>query len=451
MTALTTSCPQCGRELSRSARYCPGCGGKVAALRAAPAKPVAPITVRPSGTASRGKSPALAPPPLAGLDAKLPPLAAPPILPGLLEMRGDSRLTQMDKWIGEHLGLGQVVQQLKEPTILSETAQEFYGALLSGEPLSEGQWKSLLEQQLRDARESADRGGGVWGAFLAGQACLVNGWLFKSVFGLAQVRESLSDPRTAGMVLATVAHEKWGHGFLSVATALGAESRQVHLDRLRYARLFSGFQVTTPEGVILREKWRAVYNATRFAEEGWATWVENLVRQEFASKIGAAPVKQAEWLADFVVPQLRRRNLAAAQQAMLTLFDSSRTPDEAKAAMATLEQAEEEITPDFLEQYGRPPRYVIGYGLCWLIERRFGGQNVPAALMLAGNVVYGLASQGVSDVVNVIAASPDLNVNRRLAAIAHLPQQAAPGLSRGDFAKACHDRLGLSIPANLKL
>ena len=71
--------------------------------------------------------------------------------------------------------------------------------------------------------------------------------------------------------------------------------------------------------------------------------------------------------------------------------------------------------------------------------------------MLAGNVVYGLASQGVSDVVNVIAASPDLNVNRRLAAIAHLPQQAAPGLSRGDFAKACHDRLGLSIPANLKL
>ena len=84
-----------------------------------------------------------------------------------------------------------------------------------------------------------------------------------------------------------------------------------------------------------------------------------------------------------------------------------------------------------------------------MIERRFGERNVPAALILAANVVYGLATQGASDVANIIASSPDLNVNRRLAAIAHLPQQDAPGLPVRDFARACHDRLGLSIPANL--
>ena len=440
MKGLTGFCSQCGRELSRAARYCPGCGGKVtpqrevAENRATPAPLAAPVL----------------PPRLSDAEAALPPLAIPPLLPAMVEMRGDSRLTQMDRWLGERLGLGAALQQFKEPTILSETAQEFYGTLLAGEPLAADQWRGLLEQQLKEARETAGRGGGVWGAFLAGQACLVNGWLFKSVFGLPQARQALSDPRTAGLMLGVVAHEKWGHGFLSATTSLGAEARQINLDRLRYARLFSGFQVTTPEGVILREKWRAVYNATRFAEEGWATWIENLVQKNCAAAAGAAGAERAPWMADFAVPELRMGKLVSAQKAMLTLFDASRSPDEAKAAMATLEQAEDELTPYFMSQYGRPPRYVIGYGLCWMIERRFGERNVPAALMVAGNVVYGLATHGVSDVVNVIAASPELNVNRRLAAIAHLPGPDAPGRDRGEFAQACRDKLGMNLPANLK-
>jgi len=368
----------------------------------------------------------------------------------MVELRGDARLTQMDAWLARQLDIEAAARNLKEPAILSESAQEFYGGLLSGEPLSPGQWRILLERQLKEAREHAEHGGGVWGAFLAGQACLINGWLFKEVFGLAQPRDALSDARTAGLLLGTVAHEKWGHGFLSAATALGAETRQVQMDRVRYARLFSGFQVTTPEGVILREKWRAVYNATRFAEEGWSSWVENVVRRGFAAQFaGGAPAPPALWMQNFVVPEVRLRNRAAAQQAILTLFDSGRKPDEAKAAMAILEQAEDELTPDFMGQYGRPPRYIIGYGLCWMVERRFGARNVPAALILAGNVVYGLATQGVSDLANVIASSPDLNVNRRLAAIAHLPLKDSPGLARRDFAAACHDLLGLSVPANL--
>jgi hypothetical protein len=388
--------------------------------------------------------------PLDAADSTPPPAAIPPLLPGLVEMRGDSRLTQMDRWLGQRLGLETALPHLQEPTILSETAQEFYGSLLAGEPLSADQWKRLLERQVLEARETAGRGGGIWGAFLAGQACLVNGWLFKSVFELDQARQALADSRTAPLILGTVAHEKWGHGFLSALTSLGAEVRQVHLDRLRYARLFSGFQVTTPEGVILREKWRAVYNATRFAEEGWATWIENLVKRDFAPPTGVADADHAPWMANFAVPELRFGQLVSAQKAMLTLFDANRSPDEAKSAMATIEQAEEELTPYFLGQYGRPPRYVIGYGLCWMIERRFGERNVPTALMLAGNVVYGLATQGVSDVANVIATSPDLNVNRRLAAIAHLPLADAPELDRAGFARACHDKLGLNLPPNLK-
>lgn len=374
--------------------------------------------------------------------------AIPPLIPGLVEMRGDARWSRMDAWIGSRLGLAAVGQQLKEPTILSETAQEFYGALLSGEPLSPGQWKTLIDQQLKEAREGAERGGGIWGVFLAGQACLINGWLLKEVFGLSQPRDALTDERTRNLVAGTVAHEKWGHGFLSAVTALGEESRRLQLDRVRYARLFSGFHVTTPEGVILREKWRAVYGATRFAQEGWATWVENLVKQEFP-EIAGEP-EQPAWAADFVVPELRLGRLLSAQQALQTLFDRQASPEQAKAAMAVLEQEEDGMTPFFVAQYGRPPRYVIGYGLCWMIQRRFGDTNVPVAAILAGNVVYGLETQGASDVANVIATSPDLNVNHRLAAIAHLPLKDNPCVSRRDFVMACQDRLGMNIPATLK-
>ena len=451
MKALTGFCPECGRELSRAARYCPGCGEKVTELRQAPAVQAGRAPIVLPRNATLPQAPVVTPPPILGPESSPPPVASPPLLPGMVELRGDSRLAQMDRWIEERLAFAECAGLFKEPTILSETPQEFYGALLGGEALSAGQWQTLLDQQLREARENAEHGGGVWGVFIASQACLVNGWLFKAVFGLPRVRDALSDARTAGLALGTVAHEKWGHGFLSAATALGGESRQINLDRLRYARLFSGFQVTTPEGVILREKWRAVYNATRFAEEGWATWVENLVSREFAAQPPAPGATRAQWMENFAVPEVPQRNLGAAQQALLVLFDPSRRPEEAQTAMAVLEQAEEELTPYFVGQYGRPPRYVIGYGLCWMIEQRFGEQNVPLALILAGNVVYGLATQGVSDVANVIASSPDLNVNRRLAAIAHLPIENAPGLSRRDFAAACHDRLGMIIPPNMRL
>lgn len=472
MRALTGFCPECGRELSRAARYCPGCGAKITELSHRPAAPsgpqltaVRPAAVaapsvpgadRPPAVAAGPLGPAAAPPQpsqtaaVTGRDARPPQAAIPPILPQLVELRGDSRLAELDRWISAKLDLGFIGQPFQEPTILSETAREFYGMLLAGEALSEGQWHALLEQQLQEAREHARHGGGVWGAFLAGQGCFVNGWLFQSVFGLAAARDALNDPRTQGLLFGTVAHEKWGHGFLSAATALGAEVRQVHLDRLRFARLFSGLRVTTPEGVILREKWRAVYNATRFAEEGWATWVEQLVREGFGGPAGAPAAGMAQRLAGFAVPELRLGKLVSAQQALVTLFDARQRPEQAKAAMAALEQAEEELPPYFVAQYGRPPRYVVGHGLCWMIAQRFGERNVPVALLLAENVVFGLASQGVSDIVNVIATSPDMNVNGRLAAIAHLPIADAPGLSRREFARACHHRLGLSIPDSLK-
>jgi hypothetical protein len=173
------------------------------------------------------------------------------------------------------------------------------------------------------------------------------------------------------------------------------------------------------------------------------------VKREFAPAAGGPRRALEAWTENFALPELRIGKMVSAQQALQALFDPRVSPEQAKAAMAVVEQAEDELTPLFTAQYGRPPRYVIGYGLCWMIQRRFGDANVPVALMLAGNVVYGLETQGASDVANVIASSPDLNVNHRLAAIAHLPVKDNLALGRREFVTACQDRLGLNIPPAL--
>ena len=47
MAVLTIPCPRCGRELSRAARYCPGCGVKVAEATTALGKASAPAPAAP--------------------------------------------------------------------------------------------------------------------------------------------------------------------------------------------------------------------------------------------------------------------------------------------------------------------------------------------------------------------------------------------------------------------
>lgn len=450
MMILTGLCPQCGREVSCAALYCPGCGFKFATQH--------PIQ-KPSPDSCSGK-------PLSSIsndelindksispDASIPlPSPAPPIIPEMVELRSDSRFIQIDQWIVDRLKIDFIAQPFNEPTILSETAQEFYGMLLAGEALSEAQWNILLEQQLREAKKNAERGGGIWGAYLAIQGCFINGWLFKTIFNLENARDAITDTRTIPLLFGTVAHEKWGHGFFSSATSIGNETRELHFDRLRYARLFSNYQVNTPDGVILREKWKAVYNATRFVEEGWATWIESLVRQDLASGLIEVKKPQGQWAINLSVQELSSGYSISAQQALMNLLDTNHPdPEKAKEAMAVLEKSEDELTPIFIARYDRLPRYIIGCALCRMIAQRFGELNVPLAIVLAGNVTYRTSTQSVSDILNFITKSPDLNVNRRLAAIAHLPINDNRFISKQEFAQECHNRLGISIPKKLNL
>ncbi|MBT3381351.1 MAG: hypothetical protein HN976_43560 [Lentisphaerae bacterium] len=340
------------------------------------------------------------------------------------------------------------------PTLLCETAEEFYGAIFGDEPLSETQLGSLLDHQVEEARRDALNGGGIWGLFLPHRGCLLNGWLYARIFGAEPPAAVLEHAQAFPHIIRTAAHEKWGHGFLSTATALGRETQSLHVDRYRYAQGFPEATVTTPEGLVLREKWHAVFSATRFAEEGWSTWVEHLALNHGTEFAPVAP-KTEETAAELAETMSKKTSeglsVSEAAKAIRALLNPGTPPADAMRAMACLEQAEEALTPGFVEVFGQPPRYVLGYAVCRMLCERFGEACVPVALVLAGNVTYAIERISVSDLQHVVTANDSMNVNRRLAALAHLPVNPSGKSSPGEFGQVAHELLGFAVPESLRI
>ncbi len=406
------TCTKCGRELSAAAPYCPGCGMRQSDR----------VEGATSSTSSLNHHPTSS--------ARL----------AMANIGGASALAWLDDWVTQRLRLDPATR-IQLPTLLCESGEEFYGALFKDEALTPAQMTALLKAELEAARSHAASGGGIWGVFLANQGCLLNGWLYQQVFGLKKAANALNDARVKPMITATAAHEKWGHGFLSSMTALGKETKDLHAERWRHARNFPEQTTNTPEGLLLRERWHAVFGSTRYAEEGWATWIERLVTREQKSEERAAPdFKQLSVVA-------RKAGGADAEGALTALLDPAQPPDTATQGMAWWEEQEAALTSAFEAAFGQPPRYVVGHALCRLIEQRAGEQGVVTSLLIAGNLRLNLAGMGVSDLKDIVLQNPALNMNRRLAAIAHLP--LSPKLNPTTLARLAHDQLGFATPEGL--
>lgn len=349
------------------------------------------------------------------------------------------------------------------PVIYCETLEEFFTQLVLDADASESAKQEYIAGMIAEAEAQAHAsGGGILGANLPGRGCYVNGWLFGLAHGGA-ARAALQNPKVLPHIVETVCHEKLGHGFIADLTAIGQEKTKMGLWRLDLAKRFHLREVDTPQSALLRAKHEQVYHATKFTEEGWATWIEQLMlwlatRYGLLSGISAAqkvPIKY--FLGDVAklliklqqsTPQgsKERQIIESFSTATCILFEN-KNDYQAKDildAVRIWQKHESEFDAAFNQEFGQPTLYVLGYLLLRQLEAQLGWQNLPYAVALACNVTYDLETISLTDLAALLQNDPRLNVDARLALLGTL--QLQPGQGPTELARLAREELGFAMP-----
>ncbi len=376
-----------------------------------------------------------------------------PIAPAKrVDLTATPELLRVDKTFVELFQLKKYLlsADMRYPTVFCETLDEFFAPWLDAYDLSPAQKAQALADMKAEAEKTAQEsnGGGIFGVNLPGQGCYLNGWLFNYRLKVNRPRDLLNDPKILPRILETAAHEKLGHGFILEFTALGAEKKTLGLQMLDYAHRFKFKMVDTPAASLLLEKHNLVHRATKFTEEGWATWIETTIMQVMAHQPRAPKYTfRAVWdtATRLPVPRDEKERFQAALQILFLQPDSSW--DAAHASIVALQIANSAIDDYFFKNIGQPVPYVIGSLLFDKLESRFGTLPVLYALMIAASVTFDLRNISSSDLARLIITDPKLNPDSRLAGLGTLTIPV-----QGDvraLADAARQQLGLATPAEL--
>jgi hypothetical protein len=347
------------------------------------------------------------------------------------------------------------------PVVYCETLEEFFEPILADADISDSTREEALAAYVADAQTRAEeRGGGIFGVNLPGRGCYVNGWLFGFAHGTPP-RTALQDPAVFPSIMETVCHEKLGHGFIAALTAVGQEKTQLGLWRFDWARKFNLRTVDTPRSSLLAQKHNLVFAATKFTEEGWATWIERIMRW-LAAQHGLvdrdqAPARpEAKYTLEEVarlldtlqsrVPREQRPAVARFAQATQLLLVNT-DPEAMHALFPAIQVWQQEASrfdEIFAEAFGQPTLYVLGYLLFRRLEAQLGWQNLPCAVAIAGNVTYDLENISLVDLATLLSSDPRLNVDARLALLATL--QLEKGEGPAELARLAREELNLAVP-----
>lgn len=381
--------------------------------------------------------------------------AAPPFM-AKIDLYKGLKLEEIDEWYD---GLFQVSrhfqgENLAYPTFFCESLEEFFEPHVKYLSISKLQKRALIEMQVKQAKElAASSGGGIFGVNWPGDGCYLNGWLF-AYPRTDDPRWVLGDEARLPSVAATVAHEKLGHGFLSEFTSLGREREKIQLSRYRVAEDFDIRLTDSPESVLLQEKWETLFLSSMYIEEGYATWIESRLLEDFFGRpkrihSAARVIALLEELIDSTSDREVRRFLRAVHTTVKWITN----PEPASSAniharALLLEGAEQLLAPAFNQVFGQPPRYVIGEILVDQLERRLGTFLVPYAMAVIFNVEYSLDKIANSDLRNVIGREPRMNLHSRAMLMLTMPDGA--GASIRKMLESAAEHLSFAVPANIK-
>jgi hypothetical protein len=373
----------------------------------------------------------------------------------LLDMASSSQLQQLDDAFIKmfHLDTYYPVSRLNYPTVYCETLEEFFAPLVAQLDLSPEGRQAELSQLVAQAQEQArPHGGGMFGYNLPGKGAYLNGWLFAYKQGFSP-REAFNRPEALRRILETATHEKLGHGFLSVYSALGEVKSRLGLTQMDLARKFGLRTADDPTASLRREQANLLFLASQLLEEGWATWVETYLASSLF-RSGTHPRGNLQKVVDAInglpsnLPE-RQEIQQSLLGAILLLFGEKDAPLEMlHQAVLILQMVGGQLDELLVPKLGQPLRYLIGELLHTQAGANLGPLCVPYAALIASGVTFDPAQVGLSDLRDLLSRDPRLNPDARMAAISRLRLEKKDDV-RG-MANIVAAQLSFSIPKELQ-
>ena len=373
----------------------------------------------------------------------------------LMNMTDTPSLKEIDRIFLEKFNLDNYypTDKLTYPTIFCETLEEFFKPFIASMNLSEQARQNEMVCLINEARQIAEeKGGGIYGVNFPGQGCYLNGWLFAQKAGIQPSKVS-SYPQIIQDVLITAAHEKLGHGFISVYSTLGELKTHLGLSIVEVASRF-GLLPADDAGIQLQKRQHALlFTVSQFLEEGWATWIQNYIK-EMLFESTTLPQHNMNALLNTIqeLPEKTDEDKQIKEsltQALVLVFGEAPVSlDELQGAIKYLAFMGEQLDDFLSKRLHQPLRYVMGELLCMQCELNLGELCVPYAVLIAANITFNPAKVSFSDLSSLLFNDPRLNPDTRLAAISRI--KLAQKGKIDELTQRVNDELSLSIPPQIR-
>jgi len=372
-----------------------------------------------------------------------------------IEVTDEAQFKELDQYFFDAFNLNKYFPKdsFSYPVIYCESLEEFYEAWLSDQKLSRKEKQKWIKSLVEECESNLARGGGViQGVDVSGVGCYLNGWLFGKKYNI-HPKVALKIPEIAEEIAEVAIHEKIGHGFLSMFSALGQAINALGTRNVKEAEQY-GLEVSTDPLHKLRQKqYDALLWSSIFQQEGWATWIESYFAA-FFYQIRSHPKYQFGQLRDAInaiktgndEEKSLKQSLRAAFEA---LFDDNLYPPEGLLLILDVfKQAEAQLFDQLTKLLGQPLRYVVGQLLMYRVEMNAGVQCVPHASLLAGNIKLDVKDVGLQDLKVLLSTDPISNTDTRLAMISKIKLKNLNDVV--ELARRCEEDLSMPVPAIYK-
>jgi hypothetical protein len=375
----------------------------------------------------------------------------------LVDMTSSNQLEDVDEAFIQTFQLGHYyhLDRLHYKIFYCVDLDEFFSPILEKEEISPERRQAELESMKMAAQKDfLDQGLNTLGYNIPGQGAYINGWYFGQRYEMSP-QEAYQNKDILRRIQETAAHEKLGHGFLAVYSALGDVKTRLGLARLELARRFGRRGADDPISSLRQGQYGQLFRASQFLEEGWSTWVETYLSDSLHDTHQHPRSNPEHVMQELVELVARRPDLkeiqAALVEALLVLFGKEdATPEDLHSAMKTLEWVHDYPDLDDLigKILGQPLRYQVGELLFCKIEANMGALCVPYAALIAAGVNFDPSQVSLTDMANLLKTDPRLHPDARLAAISNLQLKEKDDV-RG-MARMVTAQLSFSTPKELQ-